>query len=198
MGLDLYLRAFPEKCELWAKARVDRQIAENMPFFGDFESEPDNETDRDFMEAAQQLVRDYPGLLERYYVNQSRAWDRLVYLLSPTQRLPDAPGPDNSLIHQAIHGVERLQPQAAAGQGVPIMFVPTKSVKLLATYLRSITREQLHEYYDPVQMEKLSVYKMWREAGENLFNDTWNEFTRVRDLYQETAVHNEAMIVILD
>ncbi len=112
--------------------------------------------------------------------------------------MPDAPGPDNSLIHQAIHGVERLQPQAAAGQGEPIMFVPSTSVKLLAEYLRSITREQLHEYYDPVQMAELRVYKMWRESGEKLFSDTWNEFTRIRDLYQEAALHNEAMLAILD
>ncbi len=67
MGFDLHLRAFPEQCELWVKARADRQIAENMQFLGDFESEPDNEADRYFLEAVQQLVREYPGLLERYY-----------------------------------------------------------------------------------------------------------------------------------
>jgi hypothetical protein len=205
MGIDLHLRAFPENCELWAKARVDRQIAENMPAFaafvtrpGPFAREPDNETDRYFMQAAQQLVRDYPGLLERHYMNESRAWDRIVYLLSPNRRTPDAPGPDNSLIHQAIRGIERLQPEAVAVQGEPIMVVPTNSVNPLAEYLHSITRDQLHEYYDPAQMDKLRVYKMWRDAGEELFNHTWNEFTRISDLYQQAAVHNEAMIVFLD
>src|SRR5579859_2558428 len=174
MGLDLQLRAFPENCELLAKARVNLQIAENMPHFeafvlryGPFSQEPDNETDRYFMEAARQLVQEYPGLLERRYFNQARAWDRIVYLLSPMRRMPHPPGPDNSLIHQAIRGIERLQPQATAVQGIPIKFVPAKNVKLLAEYLHSVTSEQFHEFYDPVQMEELAVCKMAGDAGED-------------------------------
>lgn len=206
MGFDLQLRAFPENSELLAKARIDRVIAQSMESFeswvlqrGPF-AEPDNDTERYFMQAAHQTVQDHPGLLERYYYNGPRVWDKIVYLLSPIRRsaTPDALKPDESLIHQAIHGVERLHPEATAGQGRPIMFVPAKDVKRIAECLQSITREQLHEHYDPDQMVERGVYKAFGSGDEREFDFIWNEFTRINQFYQEAAAHDEAVIVIID
>ena len=105
---------------------------------------------------------------------------------------------DQSLIHKAIYGTERLHPEANATQGYPIGFVPAYDTHIIAEYLDIVTVDQLHEFYKPEEMDKAEVYKMHATHGEERFHDIWEEFVGMRDVYRGAADHHEAVIVVID
>jgi hypothetical protein len=202
VGFEARYQAIPEDCELLARARKDREIAELMQFFNSFaleEVSSESPTRIFFANAVKELMRERPGLIERYLHNRTRGYDRILYLLSPARRARDWKN-DQSLIHihKAIRGSERLHPEARATQGHPIGFVPAKDVQLIADYLDIVTYEGLHEHYNPSHMAEMGVYKIWAESDEAVFQSTWEEFTEMRNLYRAAADHNEAVITVID
>jgi hypothetical protein len=201
VGVEARYQAIPEDCDLLARARKDREIAELMQFFNRFAvddwAQSDNPTEILFAEFVKELLRKRPGLIDRYLYNVTRGWDRILYLLSPARRAGDWKN-DHSFIHKAIRGSERLHPEATATQGFPIGFVPAQDVRAVANFLDIVTYEGLHEHYNPAHMEEMGVYKMWADGGETVFQSTWNEFAAMRDFYRVAADHNEAVITVID
>lgn len=203
MGTEARFQAIPEDCELLIRARQDRKIAEYMQFFEsggtwepDFWDKPSPD-EQYFYDAVQELIRAHPGLEKRYFYAGARTYDAIIYLLSPARREGEWDG-DQSLIKKAIWGVELLHPEACAGQGIPIGFVPTADTKTIAGYLDQITREQLHEHYDPQKMYEAGVYKMAPDRDERRFQVIWDEFVGMRDVYRAAADHGEAVITVID
>jgi hypothetical protein len=202
MGVEARFQAIPEDCELLKYARHEYDIAEMMEFFNHYANK---ETRREFfpsqiapfVEYVDALVSTNPTLPERYFYAGGRNWDKILYLLSPARRAGEYTN-DQSLIYKALKGCERLHPDANATQGHPIGFVPARDVLLIATYLDSVTYDQLHEHYSPILMVEMSVYKMHETADDKNFPPIWEEFTGMRDIYRSTANHNEAMIVVID
>ena len=63
----------------------------------------------------------------------------------------------------------------------------------------AVTYEGLHEHYDPVQMWNRAVYKISPDASEeSYFQYVWEEFCGIRNVYRQAALHNEAMITVMD
>jgi hypothetical protein len=73
--------------------------------------------------------------------------------------------------------------------------VTTEKVRVIADYLDSITMEILHEHYDPPTM---LAYKMHRDSGESRFQDIWEEFVGMRQVYRAAADHDEAVITVIN
>lgn len=203
MGTEASFQAIPEDCELLIRARRDRKIAEDMQFsLMDATEEPNPQYVRSpeeqyFYDAVQELIRVHPGLEKRYFYAGARTYDAIIYLLSPARREGEWDG-DQSLIKKAIWGVELLHPEACATQGVPIGFVSTVDTKRIAEYLDRVTREQLHEHYDPLKMRGAAVYKMGLSDSERRFEVIWEEFVGMRDVYRAAADHDEAVITVID
>ena len=204
MGIEAQYQAMPENCDFLRRARTDREFAEVIQSFDKyalgkgtlFDDDPPYR--REFIAGAQALEKQFPGLASRYFYAGSRCFSMIRYLLSPSYREEPKSVPDNGFIRQAIYGTERLHPEANATQGCPIGFVPTREVPLLAEYLSQITREILHEYYDPPRMHASGVYKMRGDADEDDFKAIWDELTGMKLVYQQAAEHGEAMITVID
>ncbi len=199
MGFDACFQAIPENCELLARARQDRDVAQELQFFL-HDIEPLSErnstpTEKYVSRAIRALVRSHPGLKQRRLYADHRS-DQIVYLLSPARR-EDAED-DDTLVYKAFNGSEHLQPEARAGQGCPIGFLPKADVHAIAEYFDSITVEQLHEYYDPSCMFDHYVYKIDPSCGEKTFQHIWDNFVEVRDFFREAAAHDEAVITMID
>jgi hypothetical protein len=201
MGKEARYQAIPEDCELLARARKDRETAERIEFFNQWATHPPppeiSPHSVKFVAAIKTLAQTHPGLIQRYFYAGSRHYDHIIYLLSPTRRRGEFDENDHSLIHKAVYGSERLHPEARATQGVPIGFVPADDVQTIADYLSTITRDTLHEHYDPERMYKAGVYKP-PGLGEASFEVTWQEFEGMRRVYQQAAAHGEAMITVID
>lgn len=198
MGVEAKFQAIPEDCELLKHAREDREIAEMMQFFDMFakdEGHPETPLETYFDQSVKELIQLHPGLDKRYFYAGSRTYDAIVYLLSPQRRQEETFESDQSHIKKAIWGSEHLHPEAHATQGIPIGFVPTKEVKVIADFLDSVTYELLHEHYHPAKMR---VYKMRPDDGESRFQVIWAEFEGMRNVYREATAHNEAMITVID
>jgi hypothetical protein len=204
MGVELRLQAIPEDCELLIKARRDREVAEQMEFFNAWALEihrsgwkPETPLEIYFFDAVQELIRQRPSLIQRYFYDGPRGWDALIYLLSPERRARNSKG-DNSLVNKAIKGSEPLHPEANATQGWPIGFVPIQDVRAIADFFDAVTFEQLHEHYDPKVMLANNVYKSRPDDDEIRFQHIWDEFVEIKNLYREAADHNEAVITVID
>lgn len=202
MGKEAQFQALPEDCDLMLVARQDREIAELIQFFNGYATqnirhESDNSKQVKFHELVESVMKQRPQLKDRYFYAGARTYDAIVYLLSPANRTGEFQN-NMPLIHQAIYGQERLHPEATATQGSPIGLVRTDTVKVIADYLAQITVETLHEHYDDVQMFKAGVYKMWPGSGEERFRVIWAEFEAMRQFYQVTAAHDEAVITVID
>jgi hypothetical protein len=193
MGVEARYQAIPEDCDLLKRARRDREIAEQLQFFDDYATgewvitAPDM-LDHFLVHACEELARKHTGLTDRYFYAGSRMFDAIVYLLSPVRR-HEAPDPDESLIYKAVYGSERLHPEARAGQGYPIGFVPSHTVRIIADYLEVVTREQLHEHYEPHLMREQGVYKVFEHHDERKFQAIWEEFEGMRRVYRAAADH---------
>jgi hypothetical protein len=204
MGVEARYQAIPEDCDLLARARSDRETAEWMEFFHatvvSKATQASAETPEEIAitSAVLALAQERPGLIERYFYAGNRRYDHLVYLLSPARRRNEFAENDHSLIHKAVHGSERLHPEARATQGRSIGFVPADDVQTIADYLATITRDMLHEHYDPAKMFDSYVYKTDPGMSEDSFEVTWQEFEGMRRVYQQAAAHGEAMITVID
>lgn len=202
MGFEASFQAIPEDCELLKQACQDREIAEHMQFFEqyvrrEFPHPLYQQNTLEFIDAAKALAQAHPGLVERYFYAGARTWDCIIYLLSPERRAGNFKN-DRSLINKAIRGTELLHPDAHAVQGIPIGFVPVTEVHAIADFLDNVTKEQLHEFYDPSRMYEMAVYKIHASDDERRFNTIWSEFCGMRDVYRQAALHNEAMITVID
>ena len=204
MGVELRLQAIPGDCELLRKARHDREVAQEMEFFYAWARgihrtgwKPETPLEIYFFEAVQELIRERPGLIQRYFYDGPRGWEAIIYLLSPESRAGNSKG-DNSLVNRAIKGSEPLHPEAYATQGRPIGFVPVQDVRAIADHFDMVTIEQLHKYYNPGTMAEIGVYKMWPDSDETRFQDIWAEFVEIKNLYREAATHNECVITVID
>ncbi len=201
MGVEARYQAIPEDCKLLARARKDSEIAELMQFFNSFAEgrwEGSETPAQVFVaDSVKELIRERPGLAQRYVYAGGRRWDMIIYLLSPARRVGEHES-DHSLIFKSIWGSERLHPEARATQGVPIGFVPAQDVRAISDFLDTVTYELLHEHYDPFQMREMAVYKIHPMADETNFQYIWEEFTEMRDLYRAAADHNEAVITVID
>jgi hypothetical protein len=204
VGVELRLQAIPDDCELLIKARINREVAEQMEFFNSWALgihrtgwKPETPLEIYFFKAVQELVRQRPGLIQRYFYDGPRGWEAIIYLLSPESRAGNSKR-DNSLVNRAIKGSEPLHPEAYATQGRPIGFVPVQDVRAIADFFHTVTSEQLHEHYKPNVMSEMHVYKMWPDSDETRFQDIWEEFVEIKNLYREAAAHNEAVITVID
>lgn len=151
----------------------------------------------EFVHAIVALVEKNAGLKERYFSAGGRAFDIILYLLSP-QRRERKYQEDQSLIRKAIYGTERLHPEALATQGCPIGFVPAREVAVISEYLAGISEEKLLDHYDSERMWQAYVYKMHPEDGESEFQRIREEFAGMQTIYQQAAAHGEAMITVID
>jgi hypothetical protein len=203
MGVEASFQAMPENCDLFITARQDRETAEALQFFHQFAFEyktPHPRWDAKWTEIhrmARKLGAEKPDLINRYFYAGSRTFDAIVYLLSPIRRSVTR-HKDTSLIYQAIYGQEPLYPEAHASQGRPIGIVPAAGVLPIAEYLEQISMEVLHQHYNPQHMSDVAVYKMHPNNDEGRFQNIWDEFVGMRNLYRAAAEHNEAVIVIID
>jgi hypothetical protein len=198
-------RAIPENSELLKRARQDREIAELMKCFNMYvtsELPPlykPSPPEEYFASAVQDLIRAYPGLEQRNFYAGTRTYDAVIYLLSHARRskawlIED----DQSLIKKAIWGIEPLYPEAPAGQGIPIGFIPTRDAKNMSLFLDQVTKAELYEHYDPAKMHETGVHKMGPDADEERFEDIWDEFVGMRNVYRAAAYHHEAVITVID
>lgn len=201
MAMDASYQAIPEDCELLARARQDEEWAEALQFFHGIALRGTN--DRmwmaqfpEFALAVVALVEKNAGLKDRYFF-AGRAFDLILYLLSPERRERKYQE-DQSLIRKAIYGVERLHPEALATQGRPIGFVPAREVAVISEYFAGISEEKLLEHYDPELMWQAYVYKMYPEDGEILLQRIREGFAGMQNIYQQAAAHGEAMITVID
>jgi len=201
VGVSLKLQAIPEDCELLIKARSNREIAEWLQFFHLFadgdDYPPDDSAGVFVYEAVQTLVRQRPGLIQRYFYDGPRVWDAILYLLD-VENWPNDWSNDTSLVNRAINGSEPVHPDANATQGNPIGFVPAQEVHAIADYFDTVTYEHIHEHYDPVHMSEIGVYKIVSVHDETRFQNIWDGFVGIRNLYREAAAHNEAVITVID
>jgi hypothetical protein len=202
MGAAATFQTIPEDSELLARARVDGEVAHWMQFFHSFArgstpEEPPTPVQAEVANAVQALVRTHPGLAQRYFYAGSRTWEAIVYLLSPDYRSGHGDN-DQSLIHQAIFGSERLHPDATTVQGEPIGFVPVAKVRGIAAYLDTVNYDRLHEHYSPHGMANFGIYGMEETDDDARFDVIWYEFVGMRDVYREAAELGEAVIVVID
>lgn len=203
MGKDAQYQAIPEDCELLLRARQDRRWAEALVSFHGVATigkrpSPRMHTFPEFVNAVLLLVEENPGITQRYFIAVSRQFDAIMYLLSSARRAGESWKTDQSSIRKVIYGNERLHPEALATQGRPIGFVPANSVASLSDYLAGITREKLHQHYDPQRMFQAGIYKMGPNASEKDFQIIWEEFAGMQNIYQQAAAHGEAMITVVD
>lgn len=202
MGLETTLQAIPESCELLVQARADQRVAELTQFINyhainGFRRSGMTPAEIIYNHALEELDREHPKTIQRYFYGGGRNWDMILYLLSEERRDPNA-RKDDSMIYKAIRGCERLHPEAKAGQGVPIGFVSAFDAVQITKYLEAITLEQFRQHYLPPKMYEEGVYKMYPDAAEELFNYIWEEFKGIREFYREVAVYEEAVIACLD
>lgn len=203
MGVELRLQAIPEDCELLARARQEREIADKVGRFHQYirgailPSERKKPEIVAFINAMQELVKANPGLDERYAYLGNRQFDAILYLLSPARRAGDYKN-DRSVIHNAIYGIESLHPDVKVAWGLPIGFVPANEVRTIADFLDTVTYEHLFEHDDPALMYQAGVYKSRPYETELHRESVWEEFTDIRDLYRAAADHGEAVITVID
>ncbi len=206
MGFDAKFQALPSDWEMLRRARVDIEYAECLEFFNLYVTDRNatrlkradtSPLDLEFYRAAKALVAERPGLLERYLYSASRSHDSIIYLLSPGRCVGEYKN-DPSLVRKAFYGFERLHPTATAGQGIPIGFVSVRDVRQVADFFKSVSREQLHEHYNPAIMVENYVYKMRETDNEQSFDYIWDDFSAIRDLYRGAADHDEIVITVID
>lgn len=208
MGSEASYQAMPEDCDLFVQARHDPELAWMLTLYhrlsGPHTGGPPWREGKeiDFYKQIKLFHSLNPLLRDRHYYAGTRMYDAIHYLLSSSRRalswnfwLPE----DNSLIYKAIYGVERLHPEARAGQGQPIVYVPAPIVIQIAKMLSEVTIEQLHEHYKPVEMDKAGVYKIHSTDDEETFHGSiMEEFSGMREVYNAAAEHHEAMIIEID
>ena len=204
MGVEARYQALPENCDFFRRLRHDREFAECVQFFNKYARGQSSLCDTDpqyiheFRQGALELEQRFPGLASRYYYGVSRCYDQLHYLLSPWWRGEPKWVIDHSLIREAIYGIERLHPQAIATQGRPLGLVSAIDVPVLAEYLSEITKEMLHEHYDPPRMVAQGVYKIHDTDDESRFEWAWDEFCGMKTVYQQASTHGEAIVTVID
>jgi hypothetical protein len=203
MGVEASFQAMPENCDLFITARQDRETAEALQFFHQFAFEyktPHPRWDAKWTEIhrmARKLGAEKPDLINRYFYAGSRTFDAIVYLLSPVRRSVTRQK-DTSLIYQTIYGQEPLHPEAHATQGRPIGLITSTGVSLIAEYLEQMSKEILHEHYNPKHMSDVAVYKIHPDDNEARFENIWDEFVGMREIYRAAAYHGEAVITVID
>lgn len=198
MGMEAEFQAIPEDWEWLIKARQNREIAEELQFFQQnatirkkYPGYDEKSLSSQLTDAIQNLVEERPGLISRHFYAGARTFGIITYLLSPQRRMNQS---DRSLIRKIFYGFEPLQPEANATQGIPIGFIPSADVVVVADYLSSITMSQLREHWIPAKMG--NVYKF--SPSEERFQVVWQEFVGMRDVYLQAQQHGEAVIISID
>jgi hypothetical protein len=204
LGTEVRLQAVPEKCELLKRARTDPQIAELMASFNRFalgihhpKWKPSEPEEIYFDQAVHELTQVVPGLSSRF-LNTGRLYDAAIYLLSEKRRAGARLEKDDSLARVAIWGRELLYPRANGIGPYCCGFVPSQDVVAIAEYFESVSFEPFREYYDPAQMEKAGVYKIYSSDDQETLHWIWEEFISIRDFYREVARYHEAVVAVVD
>ena len=201
MGLDLQLRAFAEEPALLELARRSEDHGEEIAFLerylvpgrGTGPRAPD-EIHRAFTELGARMVQGHPGIAGRCH-SLGRAWDVLHYLLSPARRAGESLTDDWGT--WAIRGSDPVGGFARGGQGAPIRYVPREKVVAISAFLDGLRPEHLRACWDPVEMERMAVYKFWADR-EGSPDPYWIALDGLRAFYRAVQEARESVLVVID
>ncbi|ACL06748.1 Domain of unknown function DUF1877 [Desulfatibacillum aliphaticivorans] len=119
-----------------------------------------------------------------------KSWQGIHYCLNKTAY--DAEPPMDFI---TIGGVTAGNIEVGYG---PARLIDSDTVKELEKRLKNISREQLHQNYDPSEMEKLDIYpNIWERDGEEGFEYIYEYFENLKSFIARCSKHNLGMALYL-
>lgn len=142
------------------------------------------------------LIGDEEGCAEAFDVDQ--AWEAIHFLISDNRAFADQGVLDECLIFDyAITGEAPVHRRLDAGHG-PATCSHPDTVRQISRALLPLTRNHLHDRFDPEAMDAAEVYpENWTREGQESWDYLWHHFERLRDFYQRAAAEGQAVITWL-
>ncbi len=205
MGWEVELNAIAPDCELLRRIKDNELDSELLTFVRTYfrlrreqgsrvdtfaEGVKDYEI---FVDTLEQLVKDKPGI-ENRYCNLDRRFEWLEWLLTQSS------SPQNAQLAKiAICGESPVTPTARSVQGFQICWNSSSTCGLIHIWLSKLNRPLLESKFDPIRMNSANIYK-WRQSGdpEVAFEWVMEDFNSLQRLYQDVVKNSEAVLVVTD
>ncbi|GEM_PF-7026218 len=196
MGVEVHLQSIPPNCKLLDLAREQAEI---IGLFWNFEEIKEHCSvksiigDHELITKIDKLFLDclekHPSLEKRNY-SGNRQHDKIWYLLSPNRRNLNFRGSEDNLFYGAIYGEQRLH------SSENMYYNPPNTVRSITEYLGSITYDDFGKHYNFKAMKEAGVYKVLHDKDR--LSSAWNEFQKIRKLYQEASQLGEGMLTAIE
>lgn len=205
MGYELSYQAMPAGCGLVERARSDTDFGgqvELLPYWftaSVVRPTPGNEgrVKGPLWDFCCELVGRHPEL-GGLHCRLDRFWDRLHYLLSATRR-GEPSTPADRAVDRAFDAGDLIADHVHGGQGVPVRYLPTASVREVAAVVGPMSHTDLAAHFRPPRMQAAHVYKLGGfESDEAEWRWITRYFDEFRGFFMAAAAGDYVVLVVKD